>query len=556
MIAILNLLLLGLVLLIAYWWANQGLFSALLHLVCVIAAGALALAVWEPLAIQMLSRGILENYAWGIALLAPFAIFLLLLRIASDRLVPDNVNFPQWANYVLGGVLGLAAGTLTIGMTVIGAGFVQSSDEIMGFTGASRTNTSRGQPDFNADRLWVPIHALTADFYGFVSAGALAPEFGRPLRTAYPRLAETAVSLHRDSASGGRARTTVAPASVTLGRLIYSPDYRNSDGTQGAWVLEVDLDNAASDKGGYLTVSASQIRLIERVPPSSSREPAVVYPDRWSQPSDSGLRELWQFDDLLNYATNVPGQQLTKFFFVFPATRLGGPDRGPEFVQIKGLRMALPRVEAMQPDASALTQLLRGGDPSRLTGPIEDPTAKSIASKDLTVDAGIAPANASVNSLTTMEQTDQFLTEGDQDFPRGGATASPANRIKGIYAREGTVIVRLNISRMQSSIDVWNDRSDNRTKAGETAPLLLVDDRGNTYAPIGFVWIRPDGVQIKLEPRRGIEAIRDFPNQPSSGAHELYALFNPTAGVTIKGIRLGNVVLANANLALKDPLAR
>jgi hypothetical protein len=551
MIAAFNLLLIGLALLIAYWWANQGLFSALLHFVCVIVAGGIAFAIWEPLAVAMLSRGVLENYAWGIALLAPFALSLLLLRIASDRLVPDNVNFPQWANYTVGGALGLGAGVLTMGMLLIGGGFVQSSDEIMGFAGATRTTTSRGQPDLAAQRLWVPMHELTADFYGLLSVGAFAPEFGRPLRTAYPSLAATALGLHRDSAAGGRARTSVAPDSVTVGRFMFSPDFRNSDGTQGAYVVELDLDNKASDKGGFLTVSASQIRLIERVPPRSVREPEAVYPDRWSQPGDTGLRELWLFDDLLNYATNVPGQQQTKFFFVFPASRLGGPENAPEFVQFKGLRLRLPALEPVQLDATAMTQLLRGADPSRLAGPVEDPTAKMIASRDLTVDNGIAPANASVNTLTTMEQSDQFLTEGRQDFPRGGATASPVNRIKGIYAREGTAIVRLNLSRQQSSVDVWNDRSDNRTKAGETAPLLLVDERGNTYAPIGYIWVRPDGVEIRLDPRRGIEAIKDFPPQPSSGTHELYALFNPTAGVTIKSVRLGNVVLANANLLVR-----
>ena len=38
------------VLLIAYWWSNAGAFSALIHLLCVITAGALAFALWEPIA--------------------------------------------------------------------------------------------------------------------------------------------------------------------------------------------------------------------------------------------------------------------------------------------------------------------------------------------------------------------------------------------------------------------------------------------------------------------------------------------------------------------------
>jgi hypothetical protein len=57
MTIIFNLLIIGLVLLIAYWWANEGLFSSFLHLICVITAGTIALAVWEPITMSMLNGG-------------------------------------------------------------------------------------------------------------------------------------------------------------------------------------------------------------------------------------------------------------------------------------------------------------------------------------------------------------------------------------------------------------------------------------------------------------------------------------------------------------------
>ena len=45
-------MILGLVLLLALiWvWTNRGFRSSMLHMVCTIAAGAVAFAVWEPLA--------------------------------------------------------------------------------------------------------------------------------------------------------------------------------------------------------------------------------------------------------------------------------------------------------------------------------------------------------------------------------------------------------------------------------------------------------------------------------------------------------------------------
>jgi uncharacterized membrane protein required for colicin V production len=553
MFVLFNIILIGLALLIAYWWANQGFFSAVLHCVCVIVAGAIALGVWEPLAILLLERGILENYAWGIALLAPFALSLLLCRIAADKLVPDNVNFPQWVNYVFGGLFGAVAGVLTVGMLLIGAGFVQSTKDLMGYEGAARSMSAQGQPYFENQSLWVPMAHLTEQFYATLSAGALAPEVGRPLRVAYPRLADTALSLHRDSFSGGRARTAAPPDSITLGRLFFSPDYDNGQGRpQGAWILEVELGQAAGDRGGVVTVSASQIRLIETLPAGENRAPNAVHPLWFSQPLEAGGRDRYPFDDISNYASNVPGQQATKFFFSFPAAQLGDATRPPQYVQIKGLRFRLPNPEP-QLDGRAMAMTERGMDPtSAAQTPLFDPKARTIARRDIVSDFTIAPANASINELTNIDHSEQFLTAGTQEFQRGGRGASPINRIKGIYAPEGTSVIRLNISRRISSIDVWNELNENRKNAGEEAPLLLVDALGNTYAPIGYIWVKPEGVEVRVDPKRGIPAIKDFPFQPSSGSHELFAIFTPTVNAKIVSIRLGNIVLANADFDVPE----
>ncbi len=551
MIIAFNCILVAIALLIAYWWANQGLFSSILHFVCVVVAGALALAVWEPLAVFMLERGFMENYAWGISLLLPFAVFLLVARIASDKLVPDNLNFPAWANFTFGGVFGVASGVLTIGMCLIGGGFVQSTKDFMSFEGTIRSMATRGQPDFANQQLWVPMHHLTEDFFAFLSVGALAPERGASLRTAYPKLADTAMSLHRDSFAGGKARTSTPPGAVTLGRLFYSPDFDNGQGdAPGAFVLEIEVGAAATDSGGVLSIGASQIRLVENVG-NESREPNVAYPHSWSQPLDSGGREVYLFDDISNYATNVPGQQSTKLFFAFPANGLGDQTRAPSYMQLKGLRFRLPQPEAPV-DGRAMTMIMRGIDASAGNQtPLFDPKAKTIAKRDIELNFTIAPAVANINELTNMEQVDQYLTAGGQEFARGGKSPSKTNRVLGIYAADGTSVVRLNLTRRFSSIDVWNELKDYRKQAGEDATLVLVDSNGNTYAPIGFVWVKPEGVEVRLDPKRGIPTIKDFPFQPSSGSNELYAIFAPTEGIKIVSIRLGNVVLANADFVIE-----
>ena len=70
MIILFNILVLGGIALIAYMLATEGLFSAMLHTVCVIVAGCLALAFWEPLAHALFSGGTFDNYIWGVSLLS------------------------------------------------------------------------------------------------------------------------------------------------------------------------------------------------------------------------------------------------------------------------------------------------------------------------------------------------------------------------------------------------------------------------------------------------------------------------------------------------------
>ena len=79
------------ILLITYWWANQGAFSALIHLLCVITAGAVAFALWEPLAYRMLSSSAGE-YAKGLVLLGVFILLLLVLRLATDRYLDASLD--------------------------------------------------------------------------------------------------------------------------------------------------------------------------------------------------------------------------------------------------------------------------------------------------------------------------------------------------------------------------------------------------------------------------------------------------------------------------------
>ena len=58
-----------------------------------------------PLVIGVLGER-MPYFAWGIGLLAPFALLLIFLRVVTDRLVNVSVQFPGLANQLGGAVFG------------------------------------------------------------------------------------------------------------------------------------------------------------------------------------------------------------------------------------------------------------------------------------------------------------------------------------------------------------------------------------------------------------------------------------------------------------------
>src|SRR5882757_4289866 len=103
----------------AYIWCTRGFFSSLIHMVCVIAAGAVAFGVWEPVSYFLIKsfpeRGFgsaLGEMAWGLGLAVPFALTLAILRGVIDKLLPFNAQVEGPANYIGGVICGLVSGVI------------------------------------------------------------------------------------------------------------------------------------------------------------------------------------------------------------------------------------------------------------------------------------------------------------------------------------------------------------------------------------------------------------------------------------------------------------
>jgi hypothetical protein len=532
MTIIFNLLIIGLVLLIAYWWANEGLFSSILHLVCVIAAGAVAFALWEPITMAMLNGGAMDNYAWGLVLVGVFAVTLLVLRVASDKLIPANIQFPAWANLGIGGLLGAWSGVLSIGICLIGSGFVQSTNEIMGYRGIARSK-STGIVEKVGDPIWLDVSQLTSSFFSTLSLGTMHPDIsGGALAHFNPKVNEQATLL-RDSFDNGKGQLSLAPDAASVTKVAIDDS--------GLVVVQVSFNTKAKDHGGQFIIGSSQVRLIGKA--SSSKEADVYHPTAWKQESKEGIEYLYRFDDLNNYATGVPGRQDAGIKFAFDTK---DSNFKPRFIQIRGTRFELPSGE---PESiSALSAKRYRG---RTLTEDEIAAERDSLGKDIShlfqTTSKIKGLRISINGIpSTIEfNEDNYLVEGrlTTKWSQSGTSAKMA--VKGLYADEGTAIVQLKVSPGTNASFGFLTQTE-----PETSAVTLLDSDGRKYSPIGYIIGDEKLMDLTLTPATPPSTLGDLPMHllSSSRSKDMTLIFQVTEDKKIVEFQVGNVTIGTCDV--------
>ena len=532
MIILFNILVLGAIALIAYMLATEGLFSSILHTVCVIVAGCLALALWEPLAHALFNGGTFDNYIWGVSLLGLFAVSLLVLRLASDKIAPANLNFPEWANYTFGALFGLCSGVLTVGICLIGVGFMQSSSELLGYQGYGRDAASRGTIEEVGDPIWVNAPKLTSDFFSFISVGAFRPDFtGEPLMHNYPDI-HVMSTLVRDSFEGGKGQLAMKPGTATVSTIANSED--------GLFVIQVAFHPHAKDFGGQLILSNSQVRLIGDA--EGTDKPDVYHPVAWQQEIKDGGEQLFRFDDISHYATSVPGRQETQLKFIFDTKNRNFE---PKFVQIKGTRINIPTLEStpINPIAAKVYRGKELSDEEILAA--RDPLGKNIQHL-VEVTSRIRNLRISTNGIPGSIEVDEDnnLVEGELTTVWTQQGVSHALAVKGIRPNPGTAIVHVNVSKGTNA-----SFSDLLSVISDDASISLIDTVGHKYAPIGYYIDDGKRMILTLTPSSPFRAVTDLPTHilSSSGDKKLYLVFQVTEGQWIKELRVGDHTVGTCN---------
>ena len=533
---IFNIAIVALILLATYWYAfKEGFFSGLIHLACVLVAGALAFAFWEPLAMTMIGTGVGE-FAWGMSILGLFGFSLIFLRIATNLLIPHRQNFPNMVDILGGGATGLCSGVITAGIGMIGIGFLPIgntfADGKLGWTRKS------GQPAMQS--YVIPVHHWTESFYANLSAGSFKPMVNRGnLKTDYPGVAEQAWSLHRDTAVKGRVKLTIAPEDVQIGDPQFGPLGYGIGGEY--YVVPLTFNKTAFHKGDVMILSAAQARLIAKQPlAGQARE---VFPSHWLQNN-----KYYTFEDNSYFITNTSGEQKVDAWLAFPAGQVNTD--GELALMLKGTRFPLPTVEESR---NMITMSGSSGGTSL------DPSMKEL---------GDAPSWIKANNRMPVEfnsnRTPAGLTLNADNQILGGlgdiaidtrSSISQKLRVSEIFQRDGTRLVKVNVSRANQNnpIDIWGDENDARTKEGDKARIVLVDSGGQTFEPIGYLWRKDRDrlLNVNIDRENGIRSVGQIlegDTPASTGKDTIELLFLIPEGRNLKGIMLGNSTIARFNV--------
>jgi uncharacterized membrane protein required for colicin V production len=138
---------------------RNGIFTSLTMLIQVPLAGLLAFGFWEPVADELDSffqDGPLAGYEDCIALTLLFVISLTILRLVTNRLNKEMIDFNWLAQQIGGPVIGLATGYLVAGFLICVFQTLPLDENFLGFS-PRRKDEPALRSVIPGDRVWLAL---------------------------------------------------------------------------------------------------------------------------------------------------------------------------------------------------------------------------------------------------------------------------------------------------------------------------------------------------------------------------------------------------------------
>lgn len=603
---IMNLLVVAAVLGIGYAWLVRGFFNAFLHLLCTVFAGAIAFAVWEPLAHVFVgmapARGLftfIGGIAWSAALILPFSVALVLLRLIADKTVPANLNNAVAADYAGGAICGLGSGIITAGITVIAIGHAQLPDKFFGYQPVyfSQARTTGAGSIARKDTLWIPADALVAKLYRNLSTTTLST--AQPLAAWYPTL-ELDGMARRLTPGGGSGLTSIKYEDIRL-MSIYSvgsptetapvreltvdsrdstpQPYQDIDGNSvsSAYLFGavVEFQPGAKEhagRSGQVMVGNGPIWVTAKYQGSATDENdafITVHPFTVISQASAGedVYARWRFDGDEVFISSVGGASKVPmaFEFIMPA------GYSPTALTVRGRRfrldddaprsvksVELPSIRARDRLISDEGALLRG---ESVEEDLDTSNAVIVTAADSTRggDGGIRVSNklprvlhsAVAGRVFTLNDQNMIVT-GQGQFSKdemGNRPQARSLRVDKFVVGKDQVMVQIDVSRGQVASLVTPAA---RLLDGNLS-IRMIDTRGVGYDAVGYIYADRDGTFMRYTTEDPLDGTDDTPQVLSTSREdqELKLIFVCSYGVKIQYFAIGNTVLATLDPPLE-----
>lgn len=542
---------------VVVYWSTQGFFSALLHLVAVIAASVLAVAIWEPLVVGVL-LGRMPAYAWGVGLLCPFALFLIIIRKVSDKLIANDLQVPNMANVIGGGSCGLASGVLTAGMLLIGIGFLPLPSSILGYKAYGFG--ANGQVKHTKQHLIVPVESITSSFLGYLAHGSGftggAFTTGTPLAMDLPNLAAQS-GLYRVRLDPN-ASLVATPESVSI-----TGAYKSAKGKSESLPVEIEKAigwNAGSqlymvdttwkmtagvfDGDHTLRINRGQIHLITKSTANGVAKAHLIEPAAWTLVTNkqTGARTLVPFGHKSMGAYIVDDGAVTGWVFVFPKGQT------PQFLEIRRLRFSLPGKS--KPMSSSLLGTLWQPPKEKENGP-------PVGERQGIRTGSVAKAIKQTNSLPQpfRKSMASGLSYSGKSI-KGGKGTAKAKRggvgqrtvVNSLYLPKQKAMIRLEITSDQAQSFFGRALA----AAANVSPPLLHTRKGEIIAPSAYVWVNHGGQEMTIDyPFAPFQSGTQIPFTKMNHGDKIYLYFMVNHGIDITKYSLSADMHQSINLHVK-----
>lgn len=576
-------------LLLAFVWSNRGFYSGLINMVCVIAAGAIAFAFWEPIGHALVNaapaRGFLsalQGVAWGLALALPFAVSLAILRLVLDQVLSRNINVSTPVNYAGAGICGLISALITTGifaLTVSNFRFVPGPVKIEPVQQSTNGSITR------QEKLWVPVDAIVAGLYGHLSERTLAsdtslarwhPDFheaGYANRQSFEGKARNTLKatdfqvMGTFKIGGGTTRLPdllkdmLNPAAQTIETVDGKP-YDPASSIEG---VVVQFNASAGESSGKVVLGNAQVRMVVE---NDAGDRRTIYPISVSSQADGDqpLFGRWRFDGRNVFVSSVGGGATALMMFEFVVE----PGFKPLALYVRGIRSPLEGVRTLATFPTAiqrdlvianLGQRMQSGDftgaPS--TGPttiqLDVSTAAAVANGDnSSLPEGVRVGNAigfiiQLGMQGSAEIKDNKFVRGEQTFEQRQITQMQGVdrklRIMSFEVDSDVQLVHVEVGNPTLAFSFLNSRVQS---APRTDAATLIDTNGNRYVPVGLVYGDATVQKVRYTPDAPMSTLNEIDQygtmSRSRPEAKMTLVFRVSKGVDIKYFAIGNRALA------------